>query len=123
LRRALTALGRVAVELRRDNRVARHPDPLLGQYGRQINCGRQFGLGGTAQMLGDLVPLGFVLRPRRQRQSIAEAALGAAGSGRALVPAMCRLEVAHFLRAAGQHIGEHRLSLGGTGLGRRPCPF
>jgi hypothetical protein len=33
------------------------------------------------------------------------------------------LEVAHLLRAAGQHIGEHRLGLGGTGLGGPPRPL
>jgi hypothetical protein len=33
------------------------------------------------------------------------------------------LEVAHLLRAAGQHISEHRLGLGGTGLSGRPRPL
>ena len=74
-------------------------------------------------MLGDLVPPGLVLGPRRQRQRVAEAALRAARRSRALVPAMRRLEVAHLFRAAGQHVAEHRLGLGRAGLGGRPRPF
>jgi hypothetical protein len=123
LRRALAALGRVPVEFRCDGRIARHSNPLLGQYRQQIKRGRQFGLGGMAQMLGDLVPPGLVLRPRRQGQRVAEAAFRATGGGRALVPAMRRLEVAHLVRAAGQHIGEHRLGLGRAGLGGLPRPL
>jgi hypothetical protein len=123
LRRALPALGSVVVELRRDRRITRHADPLLGQDREQIERGRQFGLCGTPQMLGDFVPPGLVRRPGRQGQRVAETAFRATGGGRALVPAVRPLEVAHLVRAAGQQIGEHRLCLGRAGLGGLPRPF
>src|SRR5207237_8833853 len=81
------------------------------------------GLGGTPQMLADLVPPGPVLGPRRQGQCIAEAALGTPRLSRAPVPAMRLLEVAHLFRAAGQYIGEDRLGLRRAGLGAQPRPF
>ena len=123
LRRALPALGRVAIELGRDRGIPLHADALLGQYRQQIDRSRQFGFGGAAQMLGDLAAPRLVLRPRRQRQRVAEAAFRAAGRRRALVPAMRLVEIAHLFRAAGQHIGEHRLGLGRAGLGGLPRPF
>src|SRR5437660_7873633 len=74
-------------------------------------------------MLGDFVPPGLVLRPRRQGERIAEAALRTPCLSRALVPAMRLLEVAHLFRAAAQYIGEHRLTLRRAGLGGLPRPF
>lgn len=123
LRRALPALRRMAVELHGDIDVPRHPDTLLGQHRQQVDRTRQFRLCGMTQVHGDLPPALFVIGPRRQRQGIAEAALRAARRRRALVPGMRRIEVAHRFRAAGQNVGEHRLTLRGAGLRRLPGPF
>ena len=57
-----------------------------------------------------------------QRQGIAERALRAAGGGRALVPAMRLVRIAHRLRSGGQDVAEHRLAVGGTAFGRLARP-
>ena len=73
-------------------------------------------------MVGDLASAVFVSGARRQRQRVAEAAFGAARSGRALVPALGCIEVAQLFGAASQHIGKQRLALRRAGFRGLPGP-
>ena len=92
----MALLGGLAVTAGRRRRSAGTPSAALGEHAEQIECGRQPGVGRAAQCSTTSRLLASGRRSRaRQRQGIAERALRAAGGGRALVPAMRLLQVAH----------------------------